>query len=108
VVLELEEAPVPENPDETRDRGSRRTRLVTASVAAGALVGTGAVALAIAAGTVPASGTTPSTPSVRQGDDNVGVSSFDDDDFDDGGFQPPAQPPSTGSGTGGHASSGGS
>jgi uncharacterized membrane protein len=103
---------VRENPYETRDRGSRRTRLVTAAVAAGALVGTGAVALAVASGTAQAAGTTASVPSVQQGQTSVGDDNFGSDNFGDddgGGFQLPAQPPATGFGGGsGHASSGGS
>jgi hypothetical protein len=102
---------VHDDPFETRERGIRRVHAVTASVAAAALVGTGAIVYELAA---PASASTDQNTQTGTGDQQQPGS--DDGRFDQqapgdsgGTVQPPAQAPAPGGGFGGHhASSGGS
>ena len=82
---------MPDDPFQTRRRGIRRVRVVTASLAAASVAGTGAIALAVA---TPAVADETGTPATVQSDGSGGVTQ-------------PATPPTHGSGRG-HASSGGS
>lgn len=103
---------MPADPFETRERGISRVRTVTASVAAAALLGTGAIVYELAA---PASAATQTNDRTGTGDQQQ-PGSGDDGQFDeqapgdDGGgtVQPPVQVPAPSGGSGHHASSGGS
>lgn len=87
-----------EDPFEIRERGISRVRTVTASVAAAALLGTGAIVYDLAG---PASA---STQTGTGGQQQPGS----DDGGQVGGVQPPVQLPAPGGRVGQHASSGGS
>jgi hypothetical protein len=84
------------DPFEARRTGARRLRVLTASLSAAAVVGTGALAWSVAA---PSATATTSDES----DGSTGTNTGGDD-----GFVAPSQLPSTTSSGGSHASSGGS
>lgn len=109
-----------DDPFETRERGLRRVRTLTASVAAASLLGTGVMVYELARPV-----TANAQPTVQNGDDQQvapdgplqGPSDdrgFGDDGHGDGGqtqqggVQPPAQPPAPAPQFHPHASSGGS
>jgi hypothetical protein len=92
---------VPDDPFELRRRGTRRVRVVTASLAAVAAAGTGAVVLAV------------SSAGTAQAGSGTGVQDPTGTDGQDGGFSTPGQAPAQAPGgvSGGgrdDASSGGS
>ena len=90
------------DPFEARRTGAHRLRVVTASIGAAAVVGTGALAWSVAANTASASaGTTSENGDVS--DDGTSTTSTDD-----GQFVAPSQLPQTSSAGSSHASSGGS
>jgi hypothetical protein len=89
------------DPFEARRTGVRRLRVVTASLSAAAVVGTGALAWSVAAPTATAATTT----SDESGESTVTTGTSRDDD----GFTLPSQlPTTTRHSSGSHASSGGS
>jgi hypothetical protein len=103
------------DPFTARDRGTRRVRAVTAWVAAGTVVGTGAVALSVAATERDAAAAVARNGGVRNGGVQNGggqngvVQGPTGDDGDSGGFTPPRSLPGSGhTSSRGHASSGGS
>jgi hypothetical protein len=113
------------DPFTARDRGTRRVRAVTAWVAAGTVVGTGAVALSVAATERDAAAAVARNSVVQNGGvqnggvQNGGVQNGGGqngvvqgptgDDEDSGGFTPPRSLPGSGhTSSRGHASSGGS
>jgi len=90
------------DPFEARRTGAHRLRVVTVSIGAAAVVGTGALAWSVAANTASASaGTT--TEDGQGSDDGVSTTTSDDDQL----VAPSQLPQTSGSGTM-HASSGGS
>lgn len=92
---------MPTDPFEARRIGAHRLRVVTASIGAAAVVGTGALAWSVAAPTASAStGTTTGDGEVSHG----GSTTTNDDDQ----FVVPSQLPQTSNSGTSHASSGGS
>ena len=90
------------DPFEVRRRGAGRLRVVTATVGAAALVGTGALTYSMAAGTASA-GTSGGGPAVsNDGPTTPGTTT------DDGGLFGPVQSPQVATPGNSHASSGGS
>ncbi|HEV7187434.1 MAG TPA: hypothetical protein VGN28_06020 [Blastococcus sp.] len=90
------------DPFEARRTGAHRLRVVTASIGAAALLGTGAIAWVLAAPTASAS---PGTTSQDGSNDGFSGSTTTDDG---GQFVVPNQPPQSGGSGSVHASSGGS
>jgi hypothetical protein len=88
-----------DDPFEARRTGARRLRVVTASLSAAAVVGTGALAWSVAAPGASATATT---------SDEVDDSTVSSTTSSDDGFVAPSQLPSTTSSGSAHASSGGS
>jgi hypothetical protein len=93
---------MPTDPFAARRTGAHRLRVVTASIGAAAVVGTGALAWSIAATT--ASAATGSTTEDGEVPDTGSTTTTDDDQF----LVPSQLPQSSTSGHGPHASSGGS
>ena len=91
---------MPTDPFEARRTGAHRLRVVTASIGAAPVVGTGALAWSVAAPTASAS------TGATTGDDEVSDDSTTTSD--DGQFVAPSQLPQTSSSGSPHASSGGS
>ena len=91
-----------DDPFEERRTGLRRVHVVTAAVAAGAVVGTGATALALASADEASARQTTTVPVQQSNDGGVAPSAPQD------GVQQPAAPPARSFGGSGHASSGGS
>ena len=89
------------DPFEARRTGAHRLRVVTVSIGAAAVVGTGALAWSVAANTASASAGT--TEDGQGPDDGVSTTTNDDDQF-----VVPSQLPQTGGSGSSHASSGGS
>ncbi|MET0765151.1 MAG: hypothetical protein ABWY29_09820, partial [Blastococcus sp.] len=85
---------MPTDPFEARRTGARRLRVLTASLGAAAVVGTGALAWSVAAPSATAT-------TADEADDSTVTSTTSDDD----GFVLPSQLPSTTSSSGSHASS---
>jgi hypothetical protein len=91
------------DPFEARRSGAHRLRVVTASIGAAAVVGTGALAWSVASTESASAGTT--NQNGEESDDGGATTSTTDDD---GQFVAPYQLPQTSSSGSSHASSGGS